>query len=70
MEGCRRNLINYQLSKSRLFENLDVKYSIFSAEGGMFVPTLKYCCGLLALVVMFGIGYEIWRKGKRQNSVT
>ena len=70
MDSCRRNHINYQLSLHHTLESLDLSYSIFSPEGGMFVPTLKYCCGLLALVVMFGIGYEIWRKGKRQNSVT
>ena len=65
MDDCRRNFINYQLAKRHTLDHLDVTHSIFSPEGGLFYPTLKYSCVLLGIVLMFGIGYEIWRKVKR-----
>ena len=69
MDNCRRNWINHKLSKEHVIDNLELKNNIFSLGGGLFIPTLKYSCGLLGIAIVCGIGYEIWRKVKGGNNL-
>ena len=64
LDSCRRNYINHKLSEKKFIDELEISYNIFSPEGGLFIPTLKYSCGLLGIAIVCGIGYEIWRKVK------
>ena len=68
MDGCRRNYINHRVSTTHMFDQMEVKHSVFSPEGGLFIPAFQYSCVLLAFAFIFGIGYEIWRNMKRVNN--
>ena len=71
MDACRRNFINHQLSKTtHTFNDVEDEHNVFDGDSEMFFTTLKYSCGLLGVVFVFGVCYEIWRKVKRRSSFT
>ena len=70
MDGCRRNYINHLLSNSKTYDSLQVERSgVFSADGGLFMPTLIASSVLLGVSVLIGAGYEMWRHLCRNNLV-
>ena len=69
MDTCRLNYINYQVH-ARKFRKPDGDKSIFSTEGGLFFPTLKISCILLAIALVSGFTFETWKKYKQMQSRT
>ena len=61
MEICRKNLINSELQNSGTLETTDPP-SVFSKDGGLFLPTLYGCLVLLCIALLAGFAYEFWKR--------
>ena len=61
LDVCRRNYINYQMSKKNTLGEQDLP-SVFSIEGGLFLPALYGCLVLLCVALLAGFAYECWKR--------
>ena len=61
LDICRKNLLNYQMNKTKAAGEKDLP-SVFSTDGGLFLPTLYSCLVLLFVSLVVGFAYEYWKR--------